>query len=66
MAVTAALVLAVAGEEVSTLEDFYRKVWGRGAAGAPVPLTVLQGARVSEVTVRSIDRVEYFRPSTTY
>jgi len=60
------LVLAVAGEEVSTLEDFYRKVWGRGAAGAQVPLTVLQGARVSEVTVRSIDRVEYFRPSTTY
>ena len=60
------LVLAVAGEEVSTLADFYRKVWGRGAAGAQVPLTVLQGARVSEVTVRSIDRVEYFRPSTTY
>jgi S1-C subfamily serine protease len=60
------LVLAVAGEEVGTLAEFYRKVWGRGAAGVAVPLTVLQGARVNELTVRSIDRVEYFRPSTTY
>jgi len=60
------LVLAVAGEEVGTLAEFYRKVWRRGAAGVAVPLTVLQGARVNELTVRSIDRVEYFRPSTTY
>jgi hypothetical protein len=56
----------VGGEEVSSLAEFYRTVWGRGAAGAAVSLRVLQGSSVKDVTVRSIDRVEYFRPSTTY
>lgn len=60
------ILLAVAGEDVTTLADFYRKVWARGAAGTSVPLKVLQGSRVKDVTVRSIDRLEYFRPSKTY
>ena len=60
------IVLAVGAEEVTTLADFYRKVWGRGAAGTAVPLKVLQGTRVRDVTVQSIDRIEYFRPSKTY
>ena len=60
------IVLAVGNEEVTTLADFYRRIWGRGPAGAQVPLKVLQGSRVREVTVRSIDRIEYFRPSKTY
>jgi S1-C subfamily serine protease len=60
------IVLAVGADEVTTLAEFYRKVWGRGAAGAEVPLKVLQGSRVRDVSVRSIDRVEYFRPSKTY
>jgi S1-C subfamily serine protease len=60
------IVLAVGGEEVTTLAELYRKIWGRGPAGTEVPLKVLQGARVKDVTVRSIDRIEYFRPSKTY
>jgi serine protease Do len=60
------IVLAVGAEEVTTLADFYRKVWGRGTAGAEVPLKVLQGAHVRDVTVRSMARFEYFRPSRTY
>jgi len=60
------IVLAVGADEVTTLAEFYRRVWGRGAAGAEVPLKVLQGSRVRDVTVRSIDRVQYFRPSKTY
>jgi len=60
------IVLAVGAEEVTTLADFYRKVWGRGAAGIEVPLKVLQGARVIDVKVRSIDRLDYFRASKTY
>ncbi|HVJ12306.1 MAG TPA: PDZ domain-containing protein, partial [Burkholderiales bacterium] len=59
------IVLAVGGEDVTTLADFYRRIWGRGAAGAEVPLKVLQGSRVRDVTVRSIDRVEYCRASKT-
>jgi S1-C subfamily serine protease len=60
------IVLAVAGVEVTTLAEFYRRVWGSGAAGASVPLKVLQGASVRDITVRSIDRVDYFRSSKTY
>ena len=60
------IVLAVGGEEVTTLAELYRKIWGRGPAGTEVPLKILQGVRVKDVTVRSIDRIEYFRPSKTY
>lgn len=60
------IVLAVGSEEVSTLAEFYRRIWGRGAAGAEVPLKVLQGTRVRDVTVRSIDRMDYFRPAQSY
>jgi len=60
------IVLAVGADEVTTLAEFYRKVWGRGAAGSNITLKVLQGASVKDVTVRSIDRIEYFRPSRTY
>jgi len=35
-------------------------------SGSEITLKVLQGARVSDVKVRSIDRVDYFRPSKTY
>jgi serine protease Do len=60
------IVVGVGSEEVSSLADFYRKVWARGAAGVDVPLRVLQGMQMKEVTVRSIDRIEYFRQKTTY
>jgi S1-C subfamily serine protease len=60
------LVIGVGGEEVASLADFYRKVWGRGEAGVEVPLRVLQGMQVKEVTVRSIDRLQYFRQRSSY
>jgi len=56
------IVLAVGSDEVGTLEDFYRGIWARGAAGVAVPLRVLQGSQVKNVTVRSIDRMDYLRP----
>ena len=60
------IVVGVAGEEVASLADFYRKVWGRGAAGVEVPLRVLQGMQMKDVTLRSIDRIEYFRQKPSY
>jgi len=60
------IILGVGGEGVRTQSEFYRKVWGRGAAGTDIPLRVLQGVDVKELAVHSIDRVEYFRPKTTY
>jgi len=58
------IILAVGGDGVRTLAEFYRKVWRRGAAGSAIPLRILQGVEVTEIEVRSIDRVDYFRPRT--
>jgi S1-C subfamily serine protease len=60
------IVIGVGGDEVSSLAEFYRKVWARGAAGVEVPLKVLQGVQVRDVNVRSIDRLEYFRAKQSY
>ncbi len=60
------IILAVGDESVRTQADFYRKVWNRGGAGTVIPLRLLQGVEVREVRIKSIDRVEYFRPRTTY
>ncbi len=60
------IVVAVGGEDVSSLAELYGKIWSRGPAGVEVPLKVLQGLEVREITVRSIDRQEYFRQKATY
>lgn len=60
------IVVAVNGEHVSTLAEFYRKLWGRGGAGVEVPIRVLQGAQLRDVSVRSMDRVDYFRAAKTW
>jgi S1-C subfamily serine protease len=60
------IILAVGSDSVRTQTEFYRKVWARGAAGASIPLKVLQGVDVNEVAVTSIDRTEYFKRPTTY
>ena len=60
------IVISVGGEEVTSLPQFYRRIWSRGAAGAEVPLKVLQGSQIKDLTVRSIDRTEYFLARPTY
>ena len=60
------ILVGVGSDEVSSLADFYRKVWALGAAGVDVPLRVLQGVELKEVKIRSIDRIEYFRARPSY
>ena len=59
------IVIGVGADPVTTHVEFYRKLWSLGPAGTEVPLTLLQGARVKEIKLRSIDRVEYFRAKPT-
>ena len=59
------IILGVGNEPVRTQSQFYDRVWNRRHAGDEVPLKVLQGLDVRDITVRSIDRVEYFRPRST-
>jgi S1-C subfamily serine protease len=60
------IIVGVGREPVRTQAELYRKVWSRGSAGAEIPLRVLQDMDVRDVRIKSIDRVEYFRPVTTY
>ena len=53
------LILAVNGKAVNGLADFYRKVWALGNAGVDVPLNILRGIQVREVTVHSADRYQF-------
>ena len=59
------IILGVGTDAVRTQAQFYERVWNRRHAGDDVPLKVLQGVDVKDISVRSIDRVEYFRPRST-
>ena len=62
---TGDMVLTVKGEEVKGLADFYRKVWALGHAGVEVPLGILRGTRIRDITVKSIDRNQLLRQKLT-
>ncbi len=55
------IVLGVGDDAVGGQEEFYRRMWSLGPAGAEIPLKVLQGSESKEIKVRSIERFEYFR-----
>jgi S1-C subfamily serine protease len=55
------IILKVAQQEVQGLADFYRQIWARGPAGVAIPLSLLQGTRINELTVASADRYAYLR-----
>jgi S1-C subfamily serine protease len=58
---TGDVVLAVAGQEVSDLAGFFRKVWSLGKAGVEVPLTIYRDGRTFEVRVTSGDRNRFLK-----
>ena len=60
------IILGVGNDTVKSQADFYQKLWNRTSAGDVIRLRVLQGADIRDIPVKSIDRVEYFRPVTTY
>jgi S1-C subfamily serine protease len=55
------VLLEVAGQKVTGLADFYRKLWCIGPAGSVVPLTLSREGSVSQVSVRSADRQDFLR-----
>jgi S1-C subfamily serine protease len=60
------LIVGVAGKPIDGMADFYRKMWSLGPAGVAVPLQVLDGLKVREVTVKSIDRADWYKAGATY
>jgi len=55
------VVLAVAGQAVSGLPDFYRKIWKLGPAGIAAPVRVRRGGEIIDLEIRTIDRASRFR-----
>ena len=60
------LVLGIAGQPVRTLPDYYRKLWSLGRAGVEVPLLVVRGDAPARLTIKSIDRYDWFRLKPDY
>lgn len=60
------IILGVGQDGVHSQSEFYAKVWNYGAAGTDIPLRILHDVNVREVKVHSIDRIDYFRPRSTY
>jgi S1-C subfamily serine protease len=55
------VILAVKGETVATLLEFYRKLWALGSAGVDVPLTLHSHGVTFDVALKSIDRAKMMR-----
>ena len=58
---TGDVILSVAGQKVSTLAGFYRKVWSLGSAGVEVPLTLYREGVTFDVRVNSSDRAKFLK-----
>jgi S1-C subfamily serine protease len=55
------LVIEVDGVPIGGLADLYRQLWSLGAAGVPVPLTLLRDGRPRRLTLRSADRDSFLK-----
>ncbi len=60
------LVLGIAGQPVRSLPDYYRKLWSLGPAGVEVPLLVVRGDAPARLSIKSIDRYDWFRLKPDY
>ncbi|MFC5521508.1 S1C family serine protease [Polaromonas jejuensis] len=54
---TGDVVLAVDDTKVTTLEEFYKKLWDRSAPDAEIKLTVLHGADIKTIVFKAQDRM---------
>ena len=55
------VVMAVKGERVSALAEFYRNVWALGRPGVEVPLTLYREGVTFDVRVNSSDRAKFLK-----
>jgi S1-C subfamily serine protease len=63
---TGDIIVAVGGNEVSDLADFYRKIWSLGAAGVGVPLTIHRDGDTFDVTVKSGERNQFLKKPSVH
>ena len=59
------VILAMGGEKVRHLNEFYRRLWSSGRPGVDVMLKVMHGTAIRDVRVRSIDRLDFIKKKPT-
>jgi len=59
------IILKVKDQRVTGQADLYRKIWAQGEAGVDVPLTILAGSAIREMTVHSINRYNWLKLDRT-
>ncbi len=55
------IITGIGGEEVGGQADLYRRLWASGKPGVRVALQVLQGNRMLDIAIESMDRFDHFR-----
>ncbi|HTS20466.1 MAG TPA: S1C family serine protease [Casimicrobiaceae bacterium] len=55
------VVLEVAGERVAGLANLFRKIWGLGAAGVDVPLTLARDGGLVQLKLHSANRNDFLK-----
>ncbi|RDV03912.1 S1C family serine protease [Undibacter mobilis] len=58
---TGDMIVAVAGQKVTTLAELYRAIWALGVAGVEVPLTLHRDGVTFDVRVNSSDRNKFLK-----
>ena len=56
---TGDVILAVKGEKIATLSQFYKRVWSLGNSGVEVPMTLYRDGDTFDVRVNSSDRAKF-------
>jgi serine protease Do len=60
------VIVGVNGEAPKSMADFYRKVRAQGAAGATIPLEVLQDSETKRIPVQSMNRLDHLKLKSTF
>ncbi len=50
------VIVAVAGQAVADLADFYRKIWTLGPSGVVAPIRIRRDGQIIDLAIRTIDR----------
>ena len=55
------VIVAVSGQSVTSLEDFYTRIWGLGPAGVASPIRLRRKGETLDVVIQTIDRASRLR-----
>jgi S1-C subfamily serine protease len=55
------VILAVAGQRVANLAEFYTRLWSLGPAGVVAPLRLMREGDAFDLEIRSVDRASKLR-----